>query len=91
MRDTKEPIEKKELLSEYAERYLAACEEYTHFLSYVTLLRLLRSTDLRIQFETHSDSFVKRAIKVILATLGIHHSAFLRTVMVILEKPLPHA
>lgn len=62
-----------------------------HFLSYVTLLRLLKPTNLRIKFETHADSLIKRAIKGILARLGIHHSAFLRTVMVILEKPLPHA
>lgn len=58
-----------------------------HFLSYITLLRLIRPTELRISFETEAHSFMKRSLKKALALFGIHHSAFLRTVMVILEKP----
>jgi SAM-dependent methyltransferase len=62
-----------------------------HFLSYLTLLRLLRPTDLRIRFETNANSKSKRVLKYVLSKLGIHHSAFLRTVMVILEKPAKHS
>jgi 2-polyprenyl-3-methyl-5-hydroxy-6-metoxy-1,4-benzoquinol methylase len=58
-----------------------------HFLSYFTLLRLLRPTNLRIRFEENAHARSKRVLKYILARLGIHHSALLRTVMVVLEKP----
>ena len=58
-----------------------------HFLSYGTLARLAHQTSLRIRFETETGSLMRRTAKRILSTLGIHHSMFLKTVMVVLEKP----
>lgn len=59
-----------------------------HFLSYFTIRRYIRKDrlPLNILFETDSPSLLKRIVKKALAALGIHHSAVLSHVMVILEK-----
>jgi SAM-dependent methyltransferase len=59
-----------------------------HFLSYWSLTRAIYKSGARfhIIFETENPSPFKRILKKFLAVLGIHHSAILRTVMVIMEK-----
>jgi len=57
-----------------------------HFLTYFSLRRALRGTGLSVVFETQAQTMFRRIIKRTFSALGIHHSAFLKTVMVILEK-----
>jgi ubiquinone/menaquinone biosynthesis C-methylase UbiE len=57
-----------------------------HFLSFTSLKRLLRKTPLRVRFEYGGDSRVKRILKRILGAVGLHHSAILSSVMVVLQK-----
>ncbi len=57
-----------------------------HFLSYWTMKRLLRGTPFRITFEYGGKTWPRRVMKRLLGAFGIHHSAILGTVMVILEK-----
>lgn len=57
-----------------------------HFLSFWSLKRFIRGTRLSIIFETGGGSALKRVLKNALARCGVHHSAILRTVMVVLEK-----
>jgi len=61
-----------------------------HFLSYLRLKKTLKQNGIsfKIILEVNSPNFLKRIIKKTLASLGIHHSALLRTVMVVLEKPM---
>jgi SAM-dependent methyltransferase len=58
------------------------------FRGYFWLVRLLREHHIpfAIQFETKSAHPAKAALKRVLATLGIHQSAFLPHVMVVLRK-----
>lgn len=56
-----------------------------HFVSYWALKRCLKGTGLFIRYET-SGGGVRGLLKRVLATLGVHHSAILGTVMVILVK-----
>lgn len=60
-----------------------------HFYSYWAVKRMLKGTAFRIKYECASGSAIKRIIKSTLAFLGIHHSAILGTVMVVLEKRTP--
>ena len=57
-----------------------------HFLSYFKLRRLIRALPLAVCFEYEAKTTPRRIAKRVLGTFGIHHSAILRTVMVILEK-----
>jgi len=57
-----------------------------HFLSYFFFLRSLRGTDLKVKFELGAASLARRLIKRVLASLNLHHSILLKTIMVILEK-----
>ncbi|MDO8482041.1 MAG: class I SAM-dependent methyltransferase [bacterium] len=59
-----------------------------HFLSYWTMKRLLRGTPFRITFEYGGKTWPRRAMKRVLGFFGVHHSAILGTVMVVLEKKL---
>src|SRR3989338_175994 len=59
-----------------------------HFLSYWSLKRLLRGTSLHVVFEYGGRSLPRRVLKRVLGFFGMHHSAILGTVMVILEKKL---
>lgn len=56
-----------------------------HFISFSALRRLLRGSGLAV-VEEKGGTGARRLVKSALARLGIHHSALLRTVMVILEK-----
>ncbi|MEK7106899.1 MAG: class I SAM-dependent methyltransferase [Patescibacteria group bacterium] len=57
-----------------------------HFLSYWSMKKLLFGTQFRITFEYGGKTWPRRALKRLLGALGIHHSAILGTVMVVLEK-----
>ena len=59
-----------------------------HFLSFFSVKRLIKKNNIpfTILYETNSQNMLKRILKKILSFLGIHHSAFLRTVMVILKN-----
>lgn len=57
-----------------------------HFISYFKMKSLLRGTGLRITYEHRRGGFLQRMAKRILAFAGIHHSAILPHIMVILEK-----
>jgi ubiquinone/menaquinone biosynthesis C-methylase UbiE len=59
-----------------------------HFLSYWKIKRVLKKYHINfaVKMETENASFFKKAFKRTLSRLGIHHSAILRTVMIILEK-----
>ncbi len=59
-----------------------------HFLSYFWLRRLLKKNniELSVVFESEQGSGMRKTLKQILAVLGIHHSALLPHVMVILKK-----
>ena len=57
-----------------------------HFLSYWSMKCLLRGTSFRLKFEYGGKTWPRRVMKRLLGALGIHHSAILGTVMVILEK-----
>lgn len=57
-----------------------------HFLSYWSMKRLLWGTPFSIKFEYGGKTWPRRFLKRLLGTIGIHHSAILGTVMVILEK-----
>lgn len=57
-----------------------------HFLSYFSFKRYIEDTNLFIIFETDAQSGLRQFLKKILAAIGIHHSALLKTVMVVVEK-----
>lgn len=57
-----------------------------HFLSYWTLKRLLRGTSFRIMYEYGGTSWSRRALKRLFGLFGVHYSAILGTVMVVLVK-----
>lgn len=59
-----------------------------HFLSFFKLKRILKKNNIQfeIQMETNTNSIIKRFIKKLLAFFGVHQSAFLPHVMVILKK-----
>ena len=57
-----------------------------HFISFLKLKRMLRGTPLIIKDESNGGSLPKRILKKALKLLGLHHSAILGTVMVVLEK-----
>lgn len=61
-----------------------------HFMSYFWLRRLLtrEHIPLVVRFEMAAPSTAKRLVKVALARLGIHHSALLPHVMVVLKKEI---
>jgi len=59
-----------------------------HFLSFWKIKRILKEENIpfSVIYETESPSFIRRFLKKMLQIMDIHHSAFLRTVMIILEK-----
>jgi SAM-dependent methyltransferase len=56
-----------------------------HFLSFFDLVRFLKGTDLTIRFDTRGQG-LKGFAKKLLAIFGIHHTALLPHIMVVLEK-----
>lgn len=57
-----------------------------HFISYLRFMRLLRRTRLAVLYETGGSRPGRRLLKKLLAGIGVHQSALLKTVMVILGK-----
>jgi len=57
-----------------------------HFLTYFSLVRAVRGLPLSIRMEYYGTSAPRRALKRVLGALGIHFSALLGTVVVILDK-----
>ena len=57
-----------------------------HFLSFWSMKRLLRGTTFRIRFEYRGKTWPRRLLKRCLGFFGVHYSAILGTVMVVLEK-----
>lgn len=57
-----------------------------HFLSYWSMKKLLSGTSFRLKFEYGGKTWPRRTLKRILGFFGVHHSAILGTVMVILKK-----
>ncbi len=57
-----------------------------HFLSYWSLKRMLRGTPLHVMYEYGGKTLPRRILKRSLGLFGMHHSAILGTVMLVLEK-----
>ena len=57
-----------------------------HFMSYWKMKRLARRAGFHILYEQGGKSPLRSMLKRALRALGMHHSAILRTVMVVLEK-----
>lgn len=58
-----------------------------HFVSFFKLKKMARKAGLKIVYDARSRSPIKRGIKRMLASLGIHYSILLKTIILILEKP----
>lgn len=72
-----------------ARRFLgsnAVDELNLHFLTYFSIVRAIRGLSLHVCFEYGGTTFLRRAFKRVLGLCGVHFSAVLGTVMVILEK-----
>ena len=51
----------------------------------------VKRAGLEIVYDSHSQSFMRRSIKRILGQFGVHYGILLKTVIVVLEKPLNSA
>lgn len=58
-----------------------------HFIDYWTVKKLARAHGLSVRLEVEHGSPLRRLVKRTLAMFGIHHSALLAHVMVVLDKP----
>ena len=58
-----------------------------HFVSFFTLKKIARTAGLRIVYDTHSHSSIRRFIKKTLAYFGVHYGILLKTIIIVLEKP----
>ncbi len=58
-----------------------------HFISYFTLRKMAKRTGLRIVHDTKSQSAIKSLVKKVLALAGVHFGVFLKTIIIVLEKP----
>ena len=58
-----------------------------HFISYFSMKKMAKKAGLQIVYSTDSPSRIKRYIKKTLAFCGVHHGVFLRTIIIVLEKP----
>lgn len=59
-----------------------------HFISYFSLKKMAKKAGLRIVYDTHSYSRIKRWIKKALAYCGVHYGVLLKTIIIVLEKPI---
>lgn len=59
-----------------------------HFVSFFTLKKMAKRAGLRIVYDTQSHSRVRNVIKRALAYCGIHYGVLLKTIIVVLEKPI---
>lgn len=57
-----------------------------HFIGFFALRRYLHAAGLRVIFETNASSAPRRLLKRFLALVGLHHSAILKTIMIVAEK-----
>ncbi|NQV93136.1 class I SAM-dependent methyltransferase [Candidatus Kaiserbacteria bacterium] len=59
-----------------------------HFLTFFSVIKRIRKNNipLIVVYELYSQNVFKRILKKFFSVFGIHHSAFLRTVMIILKK-----
>lgn len=61
-----------------------------HFISYFLLKKWARLAGLRIVYATESRSRWRRGLKRGLAAIGVHYGILLKTIIIVLEKPLNH-
>ncbi len=59
-----------------------------HFVSFFDLKKMAKRAGLRIVYDTHSQSFIRRSVKKILAQFGVHYGVLLKTIILVLEKPI---
>lgn len=59
-----------------------------HFISFFSLKKMAENAGLRIVYDTHSHSHIKRFIKNALASCGVHYGVLLKTIIIVLEKPI---
>ena len=59
-----------------------------HFVSFFTLKKMAKKAGLQIVYDTSSRSSIKCCIKKILAYCGVHYGVFLKTIIIVLEKPI---
>ncbi|MBI2673871.1 MAG: class I SAM-dependent methyltransferase [Candidatus Zambryskibacteria bacterium] len=58
-----------------------------HFVSFFALKKMVKKAGLRIVYNTHSHSRIRRVIKKMLACFGMHYGILLKTIIIILDKP----
>ena len=59
-----------------------------HFISYFSMKKMAKKAGLSVVYNTQSHSQVKRLIKKTLARFRIHYGILLKTIIVVLEKPI---
>lgn len=59
-----------------------------HFISYFSLKKMAKKAGLQIVYNTESCQSFKRWVKKALAKMGIHYGILLKTIIIVLEKPL---
>lgn len=59
-----------------------------HFISYFSMKKMAKKAGLRIVYDTYSRSRFKHCIKKALAYCGMHYGVLLKTIIIVLEKPI---
>ena len=59
-----------------------------HFISYFSLKKMAKKAGLRVVYDTRSQSPLRRLVKKSLAYCGVHYGALLKTIIIVLEKPI---
>ena len=59
-----------------------------HFVSFFALKKMARNAGLRIVYDTKSSSAIRSFVKRMLAFFGIHYGVLLKTIIIVLEKPI---
>lgn len=59
-----------------------------HFVSFFSLKKMAKKAGLRIVYDTHSRSLTRSFVKKTLAFCGVHYGVLLKTIIVVLEKPI---
>ncbi|MDP3763190.1 MAG: methyltransferase domain-containing protein [bacterium] len=59
-----------------------------HFVSFFALKNMAKKAGLQIVYDTHSYSRVRHWIKKTLAYCGVHYGVLLKTIILVLEKPV---
>src|SRR3989344_1232984 len=58
-----------------------------HFVSFFALKKMANGAGLRIVYNTHSHSSIRRLVKQMLAFCGVHYGVLLKTIIIVLDKP----